>query len=140
MLFENYLLSSSTLSFKNNRAYSKKCVKKHVYLFVYVNEIIWLIVMKVKKKSRSYKYDINRPTFKHGLTCTNKHKNCLSMMMLIWIKQYPTNTWGSIYEKVKEHLGEKNVFHIKHKHVRQKTKTVKCWKSTETSKSENTHC
>ena len=105
LLSESYLLSSSTLSSKNNRAYSKKCAKKQVCLFVYFNEIIWLIIMKVKKKNRSHKYDINRPTSRHGLTYTNKHKKCLSMMMLICIKQHPTNTWCSIYEKVKEHWG-----------------------------------
>ena len=105
LLLQNYLFSSSTLSSKNNRAYSKKCAKKQVCLFVYFNEIIWLIIMKVKKKNRSHKYDINRPTSRHGLTYTNKHKKCLSMMMLICIKQHPTNTWGSIYEKVKEHWG-----------------------------------
>ena len=105
LLFENYLLSSSTLSSKNNRAYSKKCAKKQVCLFVYFNEIIWLIIMKVKKKSRSHKYHINRRTSRHWLTYTNKHKKFLSMMMLICIKQHPTNTWGSIYEKVKEHWG-----------------------------------
>ena len=53
--------------------------------------------MKVKKKSRSHKYDIN--------TYTSKHKKCLSMMMLICIKQNQTNTSGSIYEKVKERWG-----------------------------------
>ena len=58
LLFKKYLLSSSTLSSKNNRAYSQKCAKKQVCLFVCFNEIIWLIIMKVKKKSRSYKYDI----------------------------------------------------------------------------------
>ena len=105
LLFENYLLSSSTLSSKNNRAYSKKCAKKQVCLFVYFNEIIWLIIMKVNKKNRSHKYDINRPTSRHVLTYTNKNKKCLIMMMLICIKQHPTNTWGSIYEKVKEHWG-----------------------------------
>ena len=105
LLFENYLLSSSTLSSKNNRAYSKKCAKKQVCLFVYFNEIIWLIITKVKKKSRSHKYHINRPTPGHGPTYTNKHKKCLSIMMLICIEQHPTNTWGSIYEKVKEHWG-----------------------------------
>ena len=47
--------------------------------------------MKVKKKSRSYKYDINRLTSRHGLTYTN-NKKCLSMMILICIKQHPTNT------------------------------------------------
>ena len=97
MLFEDYLLSSSTLSSKNNMVYSNEC------LFVYFNEIISLIIMKVKKKNRSHKYDKNRPTSRHGLTYTNKHKKCLSMMILINIKQHPTNTWGSVYEKVKEH-------------------------------------
>ena len=33
LLFENYLLSSSSLSFKNNKRYSKKCTKKQVRLF-----------------------------------------------------------------------------------------------------------
>ena len=94
LLFENYLLSSSTLSSKNNRAYSKECAKKQVCLFVYFNEIIWLIIIKVKKKNRSDKYNINRPTSRHGLTYTNKHKEYVSMMMLICIKQHPTNTWG----------------------------------------------
>ena len=80
LLFEDYLLSSSTLSSKSNRAYSGKCAKKQVCLFVYFNEIIWLIITKGKRKSRSYKYDINRPTFRHGLTYTNKHKKCLSTL------------------------------------------------------------
>ena len=92
LLFENYLLSSTTLSSKSNRTYSKKCAKKQVCLFVYFDEIIWLIIMKVKKKSRSHKYDVNRPTSRHGLTNNNKYKNCLSMMMLVCIKQHPTNT------------------------------------------------
>ena len=48
-------------------------------------------------------------------------------MMLIYIKQYPTNTWGSIYEKVKEHWDwvEKHVLLTKHKCLRQKSKTLK---------------
>ena len=133
MLFENYLLSSSTLSSRNNRAYSKKCAKKQVCLFVYFNEIIRLIIMKVKKKNRSRRCNINRPKSRHGLTNT-KYKKCLSMMILICIKQHPTNIWSSIYEKVKEHRGwvEKNVLLIKHKRVRQKTKTLKRQKSTQT--------
>ena len=40
LLFENYLRSSSTLSSKNNRAYSKKCAKNQVRLIVSLNEII----------------------------------------------------------------------------------------------------
>ena len=58
--------------------------------------------MKTKKKNRSYRYDINRPTSRHGLTYS-KYKNSLNMMMLICIKQHPTNGLGLIYEKVKEH-------------------------------------
>ena len=58
--------------------------------------------MKVKKKNRLHKYNINRPMSKYRITYTNKHKKCLSRMMLICIKQHPTNTWGSIYEEVKE--------------------------------------
>ena len=89
--------------------------------------------MKEKKKNRSHRCDIKRPTSRHGLTYT-KYKKCLSMMILICIKQHPTNTWGSIYEKVKEHWDwvEKNVLLIKHKRVRQKAKTLKRQKSTET--------
>ena len=40
--------------------------------------------MKVKKKNRLHRYDINRPTSRHGLTYT-KYKKCLSMMMHICI-------------------------------------------------------
>ena len=55
--------------------YSKKCAKKQVCLFVYFNEIILLIVMKVKKKNRSHKYDINKPTARHGLRYTKNIKS-----------------------------------------------------------------
>ena len=37
LLFENYPLSSSKLSSKNNRRYSKKCIKKNC---VFRNEVI----------------------------------------------------------------------------------------------------
>ena len=47
LLFENYLLSSSPLSSKSKRAYFKKLENsKHVYF----NEIISLIIMKMKLK------------------------------------------------------------------------------------------
>ena len=42
----------------------------------------------VKKKNRSQKYDVNRPTSIYGLAYTNKHKKCLSMMILICIKGF----------------------------------------------------
>ena len=58
--------------------------------------------MKAKKKNRSHRYDINRPTSRHGLTYS-KYKKSLSMMMLICIKQHPSISLGLIYEKVKEH-------------------------------------
>ena len=69
----------------------------HIISFICFNE------MKAKKKNRLHRQEINRPSCRHGFTYTKKYKNCLSMMMLICIKQHPTNTWGSIYEKVKEH-------------------------------------
>ena len=47
--------------------------------------------MKVKEKNRSHRYDINRPTSRHGLKYT-KYKKYLSMMILTCIKQHPTNT------------------------------------------------
>ena len=57
----------------------------------------------INYNDQSHKYNINRPMSRHGRTCTNKRKKCLSMMILICIKQHPTNTCGSIYEKVKKH-------------------------------------
>ena len=57
LLFENYLLSSSTLSSKNFRAYSKTCA------------------MKMKENNRSHRCDINRPTFRHRKSVLlTKHK------------------------------------------------------------------
>ena len=61
--------------------------------------------MKAEKKSRSHKCNINRTMSRYGLTYTNKHEKCPSMMMIICIKEHSTNTWGSIYENVKEHWG-----------------------------------
>ena len=57
LLYENYSISLSTLSSKNNKTYSKEYAKKN---FVYFNEIIWLIIMKRKlvMNNRSYRSDI----------------------------------------------------------------------------------
>ena len=57
-LFENYSLSSSISSSKNSKRYSKKCAKNKCVCF---DEIIWLIIMKVKMKKRSHRCDINNP-------------------------------------------------------------------------------
>ena len=58
LLFENFLLCSPTLSFKNNRIY-KKCAK---YKCVYFNDVIRLMTIKVrlKMKNRLQRYNINR--------------------------------------------------------------------------------
>ena len=54
VLFENYSLSSSKLSSKNNRSSSKKCIKDKCTCF---NEILWLMAMKqmLKMKSRQHR-------------------------------------------------------------------------------------
>ena len=102
LLLENYLLTSSSSSSKNDRSYSKKITRNK---YVYLNEVIWLMTMKkmLKMKKRSHRYDINRtrPTNGHKYT---KHKMCLSIMMVICIKEHP-NIWSSIDEKVKQHWG-----------------------------------
>ena len=83
---------------------------------VCIHEIIQLIIMKMKmkKKNRSHRYDINRPRSRHGHKYS-KYKKCLSMMMLICIKQHLSNIWSSIHEKVKQHWGwvEKKALLIK---------------------------
>ena len=60
LLLVNYSHFSSSLSFKNNRAYFKKEAKEHYVCF---HEIIRVIIMKmkIKMKNRSHRYDINRP-------------------------------------------------------------------------------
>ena len=52
----------------------------------------------------SYRYNINRPRSRHWPEYS-KYKKCLSMVMLICIKQQLSNTWSSIHEKVKQHWG-----------------------------------
>ena len=50
LLFENYLLSSSTLSFKNNRRYYKKCIKN-----ISLNEDMKMTMnMRLKMKKINY--------------------------------------------------------------------------------------
>ena len=52
---------------------------------VCIHEIIHLIMMKMRiiMKSRSHRYDINRPKLR-----SNKYKKCLNMILLIRIKQH----------------------------------------------------
>ena len=98
--FENYLLSSSTLSFKNNKR-SKKCTKSK---YICLNEVVWLITMKMrlKIKNGSHRFGINRPRPRHWHKFT-KNEMCLSFMIVICTKQHLSNIWSSIHEKVKQH-------------------------------------
>ena len=43
-----------------------------------------------KKTNRSHRYDINRSGFRHG-DQYRKYKKCLSIMMVICIKQHVSN-------------------------------------------------
>ena len=47
------------------------------------------IKMRLKRKNRSHRYNINRPRLTHGHKYT-KYKMYLSMTMVICIKQHPT--------------------------------------------------
>ena len=58
---------------------------------VCVHEIIRLIIIEIedeneKKKTRSHRCDMNRHGYKYS-----KYKKCLSIMMLIYIKQHLSN-------------------------------------------------
>ena len=74
----------------------------------------------LKMKKRSHRYDINRPRPTNGHKYT-KYKMCLSVMMVICIKEHPNNIWSSIHEKVKQHWGwvEKKELLIKKKACRE---------------------
>ena len=60
--------------------------------------------MKLKMKNGSHRYDANRPRPRHGHKHT-KYKMCLSIMVVICIKQHLSNSWSSIHEKVMQHWG-----------------------------------
>ena len=94
MLFENYSLSSSTLSSKNNRKNSKKWTQNK---YVCLDEVIWLMTMKMRLKmeNRSYRYDINRSRWSHGHKYS-KYKLCRSIMVL-YIKQHLSYIFLCIY-------------------------------------------
>ena len=122
-LFENYSLSFSTLSSKNNKIISKNCTKNKCVCFY---EVIWLMAMKMKLKMKngSHRYDINRPRPRYGQKYT-KYKICLSKMMVICVKQHFSNIWNSIYEKVKQRWGwfenegclwRQHVFYCQHRY------------------------
>ena len=53
-----------------------------------------------------------RPRYRHKYT---KYKICLSIMMVLYVKQHLSNIWGSIHEIVKRHWAwvEKSVVYKK---------------------------
>ena len=83
---------------------------------VCIHEIIRLILtkMKIKIKNRSLRYDANRPRFRHEPNYS-KYKKCLSVMMVMYIKQYLSNMWSLIHEELSnakaELKNEKSVYH-----------------------------
>ena len=48
------------------------------------------VKIKMKKKRRSHRLDINRPAFRQGHKYS-KYKKCFGMIMLIYIKQHLSN-------------------------------------------------
>ena len=70
--------------------------------------------MKIKMRNRSHGYDIKWHRLSHGHKYT-RYKKCLSMVVLIHIKQHLSNIESSIHEKVKQRWGwvEENVAYIK---------------------------
>ena len=64
--------------------------------------------MRLKMKNISHTYDINRPRPRHGHKY-RKHKMCLSLMMIICIKQRLSN----ILSPATVRLSRKKVLHIK---------------------------
>ena len=92
LLLKYYVVSSSTLSSKDNRRYSKKCAKN---IYVFLNEDIWLIAkkMRLKMKNRSSRYDKNRPRCWHGHKYT-KYKRSLDMIIVTSIRQHLRYIWS----------------------------------------------
>ena len=72
--------------------------------YVCIYEIIRLIIMKMKMKNRSHRYNINRFRSTIWHKCS-KYKKSLSMMMLTYIKQYLSNICSSHHERTKQHCG-----------------------------------
>ena len=56
--------------------------------------------METKMKNWSHRYDVNRPMSRHGHKY-REYRKCLSMMMLVCIKQHLSNIWRSIHEKLR---------------------------------------
>ena len=78
LLLENYSHSSSALSSKNNRIYSKKLAKEQVALYS------WDYTINHNENEDDWQIDhIDRPRPRHGHK-HSKYTKCLSMMMLMY--------------------------------------------------------
>ena len=66
------------------------------------NEVVWLWQWKWgwNWKKRSHRYNIERPRPRHGHKYT-KYKMCLSIMMVLCIKQHLSNIWSWIHKKLR---------------------------------------
>ena len=121
LLFENYLSSSSTFLSKNNRTIKNKQKNKCAC----IHEIILVIILKMK--NRSHRYDIDRIRSWHCHTL--KYKTFLSMVMLTCTKRHLSNIWSSIHQKRKEHEGwvERKALFIKKRVVHGKSAFIDIW-------------
>ena len=99
LLLKNYSNSSSMLCHSKIIGHKKNKQKNK---FVCFHEIIRLIIMnmEMKLKYRSHRCDINRRRSVHG-NKYSKYKKCLSMLMLVCVKQHLSNVWSWIREKSK---------------------------------------
>ena len=110
-LFKDYSHSSSMLSSKNNRTYSKKISKiTSISVFTRIQNH-----NESKDENEKYRYDINRPKSRRRHKYSKyKYKKCLTMkMLIIYIKQHPRIIWSSIQEKIKQRWDWKKALFIK---------------------------
>ena len=84
LIFGNYLHSSTTFISQNDR---KILQHKQIYKCVCIHKFIPLITMKMKIKMKNIlqRYNLNRPSSRHGHKYSKK---CLSMTMVICIRQH----------------------------------------------------
>ena len=99
LLFENYSLSSFMLLSTIKNVQKQVCVYRFICMYLF----IWLFMRKMRPniKNRSHRYSIyrTRPRYVHKYT---QFEMCLSMMILICIKQHLSKIWISIHQKVKQ--------------------------------------
>ena len=109
---ENYSLSSSsTLSSKNNKRYSKKCTKNK---YPCLNEFIWLMTMKImtmkirlKMNKKSHRYDINGSSPNMDINILNVKCVLIIMMIICTAQHLNLNSWKSNWATFEAQFMEK---------------------------------